>query len=398
MASYHRVTGSLQVQRGQWVVRARVYDPKTGRKPQRAKVTGLKAPGNKRAAQQIMKEIVAQWEKEANTGIAIGDPLFSEYVQKWLENKKDVRANTLKSYHDYARVHILPALGDLKVREMTVQQLQWFTDQLLEKVSVSSARKIHVVVSGAFMLAVRDGFATANIAEYVVFPKAEKYEGTAYRPEHLLKLLQVAEAEGEPIRSAIILGACYGLRRSEIVGLRWSDIDFENGVVTIKNTVTQNGKLRIEMEDTKTSKSRRTISLLASTVPYLMQLKEEQERAGVTVDKVCAWPDGRPVRPDYIYSKLQKLTKQNDLPNIRVHDLRHTAASLLAKEATPKQVQEFLGHENVSTTLNTYTHLLDEDRKATSNIMDGVLEKFVFCSSKCSSTCGEMTAPNDGLG
>lgn len=126
MASYHRVTGSLQVQRGQWVVRARVYDPKTGKKPQRAKVTGLKAPGNKRAAQQIMKEIVAQWEKEANTGIAIGDPLFSEYVQKWLENKKDVRANTLKSYHDYARVHILPALGDLKVRDMTVQQREFF--------------------------------------------------------------------------------------------------------------------------------------------------------------------------------------------------------------------------------------------------------------------------------
>ena len=110
MASYHRVTGSLHDDKGTWVVRARVYDPLTGKTKQRSKSTGLKSPGNKRAATRKKDEIVAQWEREANAGVVSSDPLFSEYVEKWLAWKKDVKENTLKSYRDYADVHILPAL------------------------------------------------------------------------------------------------------------------------------------------------------------------------------------------------------------------------------------------------------------------------------------------------
>lgn len=142
--------------------------------------------------------------------------------------------------------------------------------------------------------------------------------------------------------------------------------------------------MRIEAERTKTDRSRRAIDLIDSTVPYLANLKETHQKNGLTLDKVCTWPDGRAVRPDYITSKTRRVMKAYGLERIRVHDLRHTAASLLATQATPKQIQDFLGHEDISTTMNIYTHLQDEDRKATSGIMDRILKNSVFCSEKCS--------------
>lgn len=388
MASHKTVKGKLYDDNGTWTVRARVFDPLSGKVKQRSKSTGFKIKDNtKRRAEQAMREIVAGWEKEANAVPIKHDPLFSEYVQKWLDKKAICRqANTVKSYRDYANTHILPAFGNIKVRQMTLQHLQMYYKEKLKTLSVNTAKKHHVVISGALLDAVRDGVIPVNFADYVEFPKAKKFEGKAYSAEQVAALLSAAEQEGEPIRSAITLAVCYGLRREEICGLRWKDIDFDAGKLYIRNTVTQNGALRIEAERTKTDKSHRVIDLIDSTVPYLTNLKETHQRCGLALDKVCVWPDGRLVRPDYITSKTGKVMKAYGLERIRVHDLRHTAASLLATQATPKQIQDFLGHghEDISTTMNIYTHLQDEDRKATSGIMDSILKNSVFCSDTIS--------------
>lgn len=386
MASHKTVKGKLYDDNGTWTVRARVFDPATGTVIQRSKSTGFKVrDSTKRKAEQAMREIVAGWEQEANTAPVKSDPLFSEYVQKWIEKKSvSLRENTVKSYRDYADTHILPAFGGMKVRQMTLKHLQVYYKDKLEYLSVNSLKKHHVVISGALLDAVRDGIIPVNFADYVEFPKAEKFEGKAYSAEQVAALLDAVAREGEPIRAAVTLAVCYGLRREEICGLRWKDVDFEAGKLYVRNTVTQNGTLRIEAERTKTDKSRRTIDLIASTIPYLEQLKQLQQRQGLVLDKVCVWLDGRTVRPDYITSKTRRVMKAHGLEHVRVHDLRHTAASLLATRATPKQVQDFLGHEDISTTMNIYTHLLDEDRKATSGIMNDILKKSVFCSEKCS--------------
>lgn len=399
-ASYKPVSGSLQNDKGTWVVRARVYDRETETYKQKTKSTKLKVKDStKRKAERMMKDILAQWEKESNEGIHKTEPLFEDYVRGFLEKRAvKVKANTLKSYRTYADTHILPVLGKMKVRQMRLKHLQMFYNQLLETVSVKSAHKIHVVLSGALEDAVRDEVIQVNFADYVEFPREEKYEGKAYTSEQVARLFRAAELEGEPILSVVILGACYGLRRSEIAGLRWCDVDLVEKTLMVRNTVTQNGALRIEAEETKTKKSNRKLDLLDVTVPYFEKLKDTQMRAGLELDKVCAWPDGRPLRPDYIYTKLQKLLKKYDLPHIRVHDLRHTAATLLSTKATPKQVQEFLGHEKIATTLDTYTHLLDEDRRETSKIMNGILETTVFCSEKCSEKSGEVAVQNEEMG
>lgn len=391
MASQRKtVKGNLFEDRGTWVVRARVFNPQTGKNEQRSKSTGFKVKDcTKRKAEKAMEAIIDAWEQEANAVPVEHDPIFAEYVQKWIEKKSfSLKANSVKSYQDYADVHILPELGQLKVRLMTLKDLQNYYTKKLKLLSVTSLRKQHCVISGALLDAVRDGIIPVNFADYVEFPKAAKFEGKAYTVEQVAELLEAVETEGEPIRAAVTLAVCYGLRRSEICGLRWSDIDFDAGKLYVRNTIVQNGTLKIEAERTKTAKSRRTIDLIASTVPYLTRLKQRQVQSGIQLDKVCVWPDGKEVRPDYITHATKKVMAKYGLEHIRVHDLRHTAGTLLSTRATMKQVQEFLGHEDISTTANTYVHLLDEDRKATSSIMDSILKNSGFCSEKCSEQFG----------
>lgn len=372
--------GSLQQDRGYWVVRARVYDPVRRKYKHRSKSTGIKTKEHrKREAERMKPDILANWEAEAQAALCPipDDPLFGDYIWKYLERAaKEVKETTVKSYHDYARVHVLPALGDKRVREMRPRHLQEFLDDnlLREKgLTVSSAKKIFTVINGALDEAVLSDVIAVNFASSVRYPKAEKRKGNAYSPEEFGVLLRAAQEAGEPLYAAIVLGGCYGLRRSEALGLRWSDIDLEAKTLSVRNTVTQNGTLRVEEEKTKTKASRRTITLLEETIPYFRKLKQMQAESGLTLDKVCVWPDGREVRGDYLTRAMPKLAKSVGLPELRYHDLRHTAASMLVRVATPKQVQEFLGHEDISTTLNIYVHQNEKDRKKTSELMDEIL-------------------------
>ena len=369
MAS-QKVTASLQDDKGTWTVRGRVFDPSTGRMKQRTKSTGLKVKDKtKRKAEKMMEEIIEQWQDEAEGVKRAVSPPFSVYVQKFIERKqaKRIKANTIKSYQDYISCHIMPKLGAIPIAELTLDDLEEFYSEFLKTHKVSSARKVHVVVTGAVKEAVRDGIFQSNFADCVEFPTSHKFTGAAvYTESEVNTLLAKAKEAGEPIRAAVTLAVCYGLRRSEVLGLRWKDIDFERGTLTVSNTIVQNGELRIEAEQTKTRMSNRSIGLLPMTIPYLEELKEQQTAAKLKTDKVVAWMDGQEVRGDFISRKTKQLMKKCGLPVIRFHDLRHTVS--------PKQLQEFLGHEDISTTFGIYTHVLDEQKKATSAAMSDVLK------------------------
>lgn len=373
-----KVTASLQDDKGTWTVRGRVYDPTTGKMKQRTRSTGFKVKDNtKRKARDMMQEIVAQWQAEAD-GIKRSDSApFSVYVQRFMDrlSAKKRKENTLKSYQDYIDCHIKPKLGNIPMAELTLDDLEKFYADYLKTHAVSSARKVHVVVKGAIKEAVRDGIFQYNFADYVEFPTSHKFTGAAvYTDAEVNDLLCKAKEAGEPIRAAVTLAVCYGLRRSEVVGLRWKDIDFERNTLTVSNTVVQNGTLRIETELTKTKKSNRTINMIPKTVPYFKELKEKQEAAKLKTDKVVAWMDGQEVRPDFVYRKTQQLMKKCGLPVIRFHDLRHTAATILAPHVQPEQLRDFLGHEHISTTYDIYTHVPSEQKKATSAAMNEALK------------------------
>ena len=268
-----------------------------------------------------------------------------------------------------------------------VKSVQKIFEKLYEKgLSSNSIRKYAVIVSGALHLAVLDEIIPYNIAKdgSIKIPKAKRFRGEVYDQTQAMELLEVAYKEPEPMRSAIILALCYGLRREEVCGLRWCDINFKKNEMYICNTVTQNGGTIFRDEDTKTEKSHRYLTLVDSTIPYLKELKAAQKKRGLILDKVCRWPDGKEVQPGYITHAFPKVLKRHGLKHIRFHDLRGTAASLMAQHAKPKQLQEFMGHNKISTTMEIYVKAFDDDRKAVAGFMNSILEKSPSCSENCS--------------
>ena len=377
----NKITASLVNDNGTWTVRGRVYDPVTGETHQRSRSTGFKVKGsNKRKAEAVKEEILAEWQAEAELREKEISPQFSFFVQKFIERKQLLRkkGNTIKSYQDYIKIHINPALGDIPIQEVTLKDIEDFYSEYLKTHTVNSARKVNCVISGAFREAIRAGQIQVNLADgdHLEFPKAEKYDGGSYYTDkEVAALLAAAKEAGEPIRAAIVLGVCYGLRRSEVCGLRWQDIDFEKETLTVSNTVVSNGELLIEAEDTKTNSSFRTLFLSKITIPYLKELKATQERNGLVLDKVCVHPNGEQLRPDFITYKTKSLMKKAGLREIRFHDLRHTAATLLAPCVSAQQLKCFLGHHDKSVTYGIYAHVMDKERKATAEKMNSILKK-----------------------
>lgn len=395
MAS-HTVKGTLHDEDGTWIVRGRVFDPLIGKTRQRSKSTGLKVKDKtKRRAEAAMREIVAAWEQEAKQeppkGQSKGDILFAEYINGWLANKDlSVRANTAKSYRDYAKVHILPALGNYPVGRITWRVLQDFCDRMLAEHSKNTTKKLFVVVRGALDDAVRDDAIPANPEHLVKWPKGERgQKSRALTKDEVSRLLEAAERAGEPIRAAVTLALFYGLRRSEVCGLRWMDIDFSKGTLHIQHTVTQNGTVLLDDDHTKTRRSNRTLVLIGQTIPYLKQLRAEQMRSGLPMNKVVAWPNGKVVRPDGITRMFDTLLRNSGIQKARFHDLRHTAATMLANAGVPpKQLQAFLGHNDVETTLGVYVHATDDAAAETSSRMDAAMQAILLDES-CSDFCSE---------
>lgn len=161
----------------------------------------------------------------------------------------------------------------------------------------------------------------------------------------------------------------------------------------IRHTVTQNGAVLLDDDHTKTKKSRRTLSLIGDTIPYFKQLRSQHIASGLPLDKVVAWPDGHNFRPDGITRMFNTLLKNNGLdPTIRFHDLRHMAASVLAcsGEATPKQIQEFMGHDDISMTYGVYVQSTKDSGQQTSAAMNRALSGLTEKSKTCSENCSEL--------
>lgn len=217
MARPKEIKGSLHDEDGTWVVRARVFYPATEKTKQKSKSTGLKVKDKtKRKAEMMMKTIIEEWEREAAQVPIVEEPkkipLFSEYVNGWLTNKDvSVRANTAKSYQDYARVHILPALGNYPVTDITWRVLQKFCDQMLVNHSKMSVKKYFIVIRGALDDAVRDGAIQINPESLVKWPKVTpERKARALNREEVARLLDATEQAGEPMRAAITLALFYG--------------------------------------------------------------------------------------------------------------------------------------------------------------------------------------------
>lgn len=369
------VAGHLHEKNGYYYIILNLTDSAGRRKPKWIS-TGLTIKGNKKRAEQMLME---EQRKYANAK-AGDDVLFADFMEQWLEIvKSTVSIPTYSSYVNAVKSIIAPYFRKKKIllRDLQAHDIQMFYQEQLQRVKASSVIHYHANIHKALKYAVKNDMIPSNPADKVERPKQDKFYGNFYDRDELNKLFEAVA--GTKLELPVLLGAFYGLRRSEIVGLKWSAIDFEQNTITISHTVTScnlDGKCVIVAKDTtKTKSSRRTLPLVPYFHEKLLAVKAQQGRnqklCGRSYNRefleyICVDDIGDRFKPNYITSQFPRLLERNGFRKIRFHDLRHSCASLLLASGVPmKHIQEWLGHSDFSTTANIYAHL-DYSSKLTS--------------------------------
>ncbi len=385
------MTGSLQIKNGKYYAVLNVTDVNGNRK-QKWISTGMETKGNKKRAEQFLRDKIKEFELKGN--VLQTDMLFSDYVLQWLNLAKlRLDESTYQSYKFLANAHIVPYFSNSKVTldKLTRNDLQMYVNHKYEKgrrdgkggLSAKSVKSHMVLIKQALKEAVKSNLIVSNPSDYIVLPKIQKFESSFYTVNQLKELFVLIKSE--PLYPLIYITAVFGLRRSEVLGLKWDSINFENNTLTIKHTVVGEGKI-IAKDSTKNASSYRSYPIsedVKSMLLYLMSNKEKNKMLFGNEynenDYVFCWDNGNPYKPDYISRHFKQILIKYNLPVIRFHDLRHSCASLLVSNGfTLKDIQEWLGHADIQTTANIYAHL-DTERKA--NIMKSMTD--VFSSSSC---------------
>ena len=351
-----------------------------GKRKTKSVSTGLPVKGNKRRAEALLSEARESFDPMKKSEDApkprprAEELQLTEFFVNWLElMKNSVELSTYSGYELTIRKRLLPYFEPkhLTLRELSPMDIQEYYQYSLnvEGVSANTVIHRHANIRKALQYAVQMGLIEFNPADRVQRPKKAAFVGGVYNEAELDELFRAVR--GDAIELAVILGAFYGLRRSEIVGLRWEAVDFERKTFTICHTATEvivDGKTVIVDKDRpKTKSSCRTLPMVAPFEALLRRMKAEQEEnrrvcgsAYCTdyLDYVYVDALGSRITPNRISDRFPAVLKKNGLRKIRFHDLRHSCATLLyANGVSLKEIQEWLGHSNISTTSNIYTHL-----------------------------------------
>ena len=326
------VAGHLHEKNGYYYIILNLTDSAGKRKPKWIS-TGLTIKGNKKRAEQMLMEERRKYAN-AKTG---DDVLFADFMEQWLEIvKSTVSIPTYSSYVNAVKSIIAPYFRKKKIllRDLQAHDIQMFYQEQLQRVKASSVIHYHANIHKALKYAVKNDMIPSNPADKVERPKQDKFYGNFYDRDELNKLFEAVA--GTKLELPVLLGAFYGLRRSEIVGLKWSAIDFEQNTITISHTVTScnlDGKCVIVAKDTtKTKSSRRTLPLVPYFHEKLLAVKAQQGRnqklCGRSYNReflvyICVDDIGDRFKPNYITSQFPRLLERNGFRKIRFHDLRH---------------------------------------------------------------------------
>ncbi len=389
------VTGSLQVRYGTYYAVLNLKD-ENGKRKQKWIPTGLPIKGNKRRAEKILRDKIQEWDNKIvdyYSSISV-----AEYFEKWLVKiKSEVRPNTYRNYKGNMENHIIPyfkkkgiLLQDLKPYHLSeFYRAEHNSNSRLnggKALSSTTIRHHHQNISKALSDAVERGLISVNPATAAKKPKDDRFNGEFLNAQQLDKLLEFAK--GSVVELPILLCAIYGLRRSEVLGLKWSHVDFVNGTIWICETLQQSTKEMNEgltechgsnyVSPTKTLSSNRTLPMTKKAREALEHQRKKQAKNRALLGNeyiesgyVCTFDNGKEISPNYLTRNFHKIIAESDLPKIRLHDLRHSVASnLLNKGFTVVQVAEWLGHSSSSTTLKFYAHIDKSSKMAIANALD----------------------------
>ncbi len=365
------MTGSVQEKNG-YLYAVLNFKDMCGSRKQKWINLNLPVRGNRRRAEEMLGDLLIEYQ-----GLELVEPhdaLLSTQIAAWIEsNRVNVAVTTYNQYVNMLKNHIAPYFDQRRITlgKLTSGDLEdYYNAKIAEGLNPNSVIKQHAIIRSALQWAVKHRYIRENVADLADKPSREKYHGEApYSVEEVAKLLTLTQ--NEPIAVPIFLAAFYGLRRSEILGLRWSAIDFQNGWIHISTTVVKEKEgdeihTVVRENTTKTEYSNRSLPLCQYTYRYLWSVKRHQEAQRQLcgnsynqnyLDFVCVDDMGMLLQPDYVSQKFQKLLMKYGLRRIRFHDLRHSCATIMLYLGyTLKDIQTWLGHSNYYFTADTYVH------------------------------------------
>ena len=315
--------------------------------------------------------------------------LFADYIRLWLADaKRKVDPVTYQGYEVLTNSQILPYFlqSSVKLQDITTDILQTYIDEKQTYgrmdgkggLSPSSIRRHKNILNQTLNKAVKEKLLLSNLCQFLDLPKTERYQSSYYSAAQLQRLFEAIR--DEPLYPLVRITAMYGLRRSELLGLKWDSIDFDGNRLTIRHTISQVTK-PVEKDKTKNSSSFRSFPLVDEAKKIFLVAKEREgqnrrlfKKDYRENDYVFKWDDGHLYAPEYVSQKFAKLLKKYGLPHIRFHELRHSCASLLLNEGfTLKDVQEWMGHADIKMTADIYGHLDAARKKGMADKLSGSL-------------------------
>ena len=347
------------------------------------------------SGKQVFKNVLGKTQSEVKEKLKIalaenqkvdftktGKYTVTQWMNEWYENvaKIKVRASSHQTYRGYIDNHIAPNIGKLPLEKLTTMDLQKFYRKLMTKgrverieskdqpkgLSAKTVRNINQVISSAMDFAVAQRIISVNPCQAVALPKVEHKEMQTIPAEQLQAFLTEAKASG--VYEMYYIELATGLRRGELLGLKWGDIDWKNGVIKVKRQIARvDGKV-IEAP-LKTKNSYRTVTISPQAVEVL-----KQQRAKTKDEFVFPSPNGGPISPDSVNNMLKRVLARAGISKVRFHDLRHTFATVALQNGVDiKTVSGMLGHFSAGFTLDTYAHVTTAAQKEAAQTIGNVL-------------------------
>ena len=394
------ITGSVQINKGYYFIVFSMYNEYGKRKPEWHS-TGLKVDNNERKNNQIRKQAEKMLNEELvrvnaensfsnklNTiakNSKYSNMLFSDYMLEWLENiKPKVVQSTYIGYEQVVKGRLCPYFKSKKIKliDLRPRDIQDFINHLYkQRLKGSTIAHYTSNMNTALKEAVIAEIIPSNPMDRIESVKKEVYIPDFYTDDELIELIEVIKTQ--KLELPLTLGIIYGLRREEILGLTWNAIDFKNKSITIRKTVGRgkyDGVTQFLIKDIPKNKSSyRTLPMFDFIADLLKKYKEKyklnEKIFGNTYitdykDFICLMDNGELVKPDYVDRAFSRILKENGFRHIRLHDLRHSCATLLLRNGVPlPEIQKWLGHSNIITT-QRYSHLDQNDKSIPANMIE----------------------------
>jgi integrase len=323
------------------------------------------------------------YKQQRNQLVMKNDITLADHLRNWMDFyvATNCEKTTAYGYRNIIENHLIPYMGNMKLQDLHPAIIQQYYKHLLVQKSLSpnTVHRHHAVLRKALEFGKKQQYIYENFAENVELPKKINNAGQSYTPDQVKVLLQ--KVKGTKMEVPVYLAVCLGLRREEITGLRWENVDLENRVLRIVEVRTAAGDNNNIIKEPKTKNSKRTLYIVDEVNDVLVAQKEWQAKQKELLGKlyhdsgyVFVRDDGKPYRVNSVSEHFSDFLKKHGLPKIRLHDLRHTFASVMYAEGVDlKAISEMMGHSDISTTSRIYTHLFDNTHKEKLSVMSKIL-------------------------